>query len=417
MRVIAYVASPLNVLSALAAIKTFHPDNPVRVTLIVNYPGGDLTLLEELHGIVKVMTSNMPLIEACVAVPDEMIGAFAGRTDVESAAMEFRAHLGLRDFLEVYYFHDVMGVLFAMLAQSYPNARRIAFGDTLGMVFERKFHFAQFGIDVPESVSTPDPTRGKPSLWSRLRGTEPRHTNLSTLPFGAPSILPHAAALILPTDESGQILCRIPWKVVPKELVLRLLESLTSRCTALGHHVDQLLSGHRSTKKYLMLTENNAEAQFIAFERDVEMYCAIIERYCTSESVVYVKAHPAEWLPRYDALRAKIGHKFHLVDFGQRFKRYPVELATRLVRECTPICMSYPMLSLKYLHDVDVIDPMDQAFIKEWFPQKLWDYFNKASQMMVEPRQRLADWNGKDILWNGAERQSYGTIQRNVGSS
>jgi hypothetical protein len=424
MRVIVYVASPLHVLSALAAIKTFHREQPVSVTLAVNYPTAGSALLEELHGIVTVMTDRMPLVEACIAVPNEALGELAGRTDVEAAAREFRAQLGLGGFSEIYYFHDVMGVFFAMLAQSYPGARRIAFGDTLGVVFERKFHLSQLGIEVPESIATADPAPNKLSLWERLRTAATRkkasaehYTDLSTLPFGIPGILPHAAALILPADESGKLLSRIPWAVVQKKLVLELMDALISRCTALGEHVDKLLAGRDSDRKYLLMTENNAEAQFLTFERDIEMYCAIIERHCAPESVIFLKGHPAERLSRYDALRAKIGTKFDLVDFGERFKRYPVEFATRLVRECVPICMAYPTLSLKYLHGIDVIQPMDRAFIKAWYPQKLWDYFDKAHQMMAVPTQRLATWNGAETLWNGAERPLGSTIQHDIGSS
>jgi len=426
MRVIAYVASPLHVLSALAAIKTFHREQPVSVTLAVNYPTASSALLEELHGIAAVMTDRMPGVDACIAVPNEMLAALAGRTDVDAAARDFRAQLGLRDFSELYYFHDVMGVFFAMLAQSYPRARRIAFGDTLGVVFERKFHLSQFGIEVPESIATPDPARNQVTFWERLRAAVARkpaptdqeyYTDLSTLPFGTPGILPHAAALILPTDESGKLLSRIPWAVVQKKLVLELLDALISRCTALSEHVDKLLAGRESDRKYLLMTENNAEAQFLTFERDIEMYCAIIERHCVPKSVIFLKGHPAERLPRYDALRAKIGHKFDLVDFGERFKRYPVEFATRLVRECIPICMAYPTLSLKYLHGVDVIQPMDRAFIEAWYPQKLWDYLDKANQMMVVPTQRLATWNGAETLWNGAEPPLGSTIRHDIVSS
>ena len=79
--------------------------------------------------------------------------------------------------------------------------------------------------------------------------------------------------------------------------------------------------------------------------------------------------------------------------------------------------MAYPTLSLKYLHGIDVIQPMDRAFIKAWYPQKLWDYFDKAHQMMAVPTQRLATWNGAETLWNGAERPLGSTIQHDIGSS
>ena len=168
MHVIAYVASPLHVLSALAAIKTMHASKPQRVTVVVNYPTGDAQLLKELHGIATVMTKGLPLVDSCIAVSNEGLGNLAGRTDVEAAAMEFRTLMGFGDVSEIYYFHDVMGLFFTMLAQSYPNARRICYGDTLGTALERQYHLSQFGVDVAKSVATADPAARR-SLWNRVR--------------------------------------------------------------------------------------------------------------------------------------------------------------------------------------------------------------------------------------------------------
>lgn len=406
--IIAYVASPLHVLSALAAVKTFHPNDRVSVTLVVNYPTADATLLAELHGIVEVMTEGLPLVTSCVAISTETIKHLIGRTDVNVAASEFRALLEFGDPSEIYYFHDVMGSLVSMLAQAYPSARRICFGDCLGIAYERRYHLSRLGIDVPRSVATRDPTTETRSLLSRLWPTLPGQSrrneefaDLSKLPYGSPSLIPHAAALILPIDESGDFLRGVQLKVVSKNLVLQLLNELVSRCSSFRQYEESLLAEREAARKFLLLTECNAEGQFLPFERDVEMYCAIIETHCEPGSIVYLKSHPAESVPRNEGIRTRIGTKFELIEFDNRFKRYPIEFAAKLVRESTPICMTYPRLSLKYLYDVDVIQPMDGAFIERWFSQKHWEFFRNGHAMMERPRQRLENWNGDGLLWNG----------------
>ena len=415
MRVIAYVASPLHILSALAAIETMHASQPPRVTVVVNYPTGDAKLLQELHGIANAMTLGLPLVESCIAMSNEGLGSLAGRADVEAAAYEFRGRAGLGEVSEIYYFHDVMGVFLPMLAQSYPNARRICYGDTLGTALERQYHLSQFGIEVPESVVTADPAVEKPSRWDRIRGAvtkprtgapKPQLVDLSKLPFGMCSTLPHAAAMILPVDESGDFLANVSWRVVPKEVARRLLNELISRCSAFREYENSLLVGREPSNKFVLLTECNAEGQFLTFERDVEMYRAIVEQNCLPGSTVFLKPHPAERLPRFEALRACLGDRYELIEFDPRFKRYPIEFAARLVRECQIIGTSYPCLSLPYLYGVTTIQPMDNAFIEEWYPPKFWGFLRRSRAMMDEPRALLPNWDGQSLLWSGRSREA-----------
>jgi len=408
-RVIAYVASPLHILSALAAIETVHASRHPRVTVVVNYPTGDAKLLDELHDIASVMTRGLPLVESCIAVSNEGLDHLTGRTDVEAAAKEFRNLVSLGTFSEVYYFHDVMGQFFPMLAQSYPNARRICYGDVLGTTLERQYHLSQLGIEVAASVVTADPAV-MPSLWRRIGSVltkpwtaKPQIADLSKLPFGLCSTLPHSASLILPVDESGEFLANIPWQVVSKKLVLRLLNELVSRCSAFREYEDRLLAGRETADKFLLMTECNAEAQFLTFEHDIDMYCAIIEHHCSPRSTIFLKPHPAERVRRYDAIRARLGDRYELIEFDPRFRRYPIEFAARLARECTPISMSYPSVSLLYLYGVNVIQPMSKAFIEKWYAPKYWEFLRRSRAMMDEPRKRLATWDGRSLLWSGRQ--------------
>jgi hypothetical protein len=378
------------------------------LTLAVHWPGGSADQISELHQVVKDMTAGLDSVEACIALPDEILLPLVGRADAEAAARELRS-LFAGDFEEIYYAHDVIGVFYAMLSQSYPEARRICFGDGLGIVYERHYHLSFLGVDTAKSE--PASTPGKGSSWQRAlrrllgiaRGVAGNSAQAaSEAPFGLGSIPPHEAALILPVDQSGEFLRHVSLKVVPKELALQVLGDVSAQCAALSRHVDDLLHGRGSARKFLLMTENNAEGAFMTFERDVEMYCAIIEQHCAPGSVVYLKSHPGETLPRNEAIRACIGHKYELVEFDRRFKRYPIEFAARLVNECVPICMSYPVLSLKYLFDRDVIQPTDDAFIEQWYPEKYWASYKNALSLYMEPLMSLSSWDGTGLLWSGS---------------
>ena len=219
------------------------------------------------------------------------------------------------------------------------------------------------------------------------------------------STLPHSAALIFPVDESGELLANIPWEVVPRTLALQLLSELTSRCAEFRDYENSLLAGRENARKFVLVTECNAEGQFLTFERDIDMYCSIIERNCPPGSTIIVKPHPAERLPRHEAIRARLGDRYELIEFDPRFKRYPIEFAARLARECVPIATSYPCLSLPYLYGVNIIQPMTNAFIEEWYAPKIWEFLRRSRAMMDEPRKRLVDWNGKNLLWSGRSQK------------
>ena len=92
------------------------------------------------------------------------------------------------------------------------------------------------------------------------------------------------------------------------------------------------------------------------------MYCWIVRQYCEPGSVIYLKAHPGETLPRNAAIMAQISGEFEIVEVDPRIQAISDQFASRLVNGCVPICMSYPTVSLKYLYGRDVVQPCDDAW-------------------------------------------------------
>jgi hypothetical protein len=416
MHVVAYVISPIHVIAAIAAIRARHGSTPVRVTLAVHWPGVDTQHVLELHALVSDMTRRLDGIEACVAVPNDALNPLIGREPAE-VAPQLRALVGGHDFAEIYYAHDVIGVLYAMLAQSYPSATRICFGDGLGNVYERHYHLGLLGIEVPKSPPLREGEENESGLTGYLRrflglagraAARSEARALSKLPFGLSSIPPHDAALILPIDQSGEFLRNVRLQVIPRSIVLEVLQEISASCTALQAHVQELLArtqGH-SKAAFLLMTENNAEGNFMSFDRDVDMYCAIIARYCPLGSVIVLKSHPGETLPRNEAIRTRLSSTYEVIEFSAALKRYPIELAGDLVRRCGLICMSYPTLSLKYLFGLDVIQPTDDSFIEQWYPEQYWVSYKNSLALYSHPLQQLGAWDGRSLLWRGHEDAS-----------
>lgn len=408
MQILAYLISPLHCIAAVAAAKALHGDAPVRITCAVHWPGADAERTAELCAIFRRMTAEMPEVDACLAVEGDALAAIVGRPDAAAAAAEMRALCGAAAYDEIYYAHDVVGEFYRALAQAYPQARRVCYGDGMGIVYEREHHLSFLSRKTAAQAA---PGGGYRASWRRIakrllgRG-RPRGGGDAGQPVGPPSFgrapPPHHAALILPVDQSGRFLRDVPLTVVPRGVARAVLDRAVAGCTALQEHVEALLAASGNRQRYLLLTENSAEGGFIDFDREVAMYCAVVRAVCPLGSAVILKSHPGETLPRNEALRANLGGDYEVMAFDPRFKRYPIELAARLVGACVPICMSYPALSLKYLYDVDVIQPMDDAFVERWFPERVWDSFKNAVTLYERPLARLAGWDRKSLLWSGA---------------
>ena len=84
----------------------------------------------------------------------------------------------------------------------------------------------------------------------------------------------------------------------------------------------------------------------------------------------------------------------------------------RLVRACTPICMSYPTLSIKYLFDVDVIQPTDEAFIEKWYPERFWRSYKNGLSLYRGAAEASAAIGTAAVCCGRAEGESARSIER-----
>jgi hypothetical protein len=193
----------------------------------------------------------------------------------------------------------------------------------------------------------------------------------------------------------------MPLTVCSKQSVHDVLDLCSSNAVDLRRYLQELLPVHNDRKKYLLLTDNFSEGNFMDFDTEIQMYCSVIQTFCRDGGVIYLKSHPGETLPRNERIQTALGSAYEIVELEKRFKRYPIELWKELVRRSSVISMSYPVLSLKYLYDIDVIQPMDHAFIERWFPKWTWRSYKNSLSLYMEPLKKLPAWDGQSVLWAG----------------
>lgn len=389
IRVLAHLYSASAFLSALAALRTLHPAGDARATLVLHLPYAAADAHREMLEILRQFAAGAPEVERVLSFTPEELSALCTRWSAARSAANLAAALG-GGFDEILYQHDTSGVFYQLAATAYPAARRVCIGDAFGMVYEQGFIQGYFGGDGGSG------RRIGRRVRNFLQG------GWQALEF--PAIPPQLAALVLPVDPSGQYLKKIPLLVCARSAFLDAVAHCARAAPQLAAYVSAALAPHRGRNKYLLVTEHYAEVGQLAPGREVEMYCAIIESHCEPGSVVYVKRHPAERLPKGDQVRERLAGRFEVVLLGALWMRYPIEIWEEMVRECRAICMAYPVLSLKYIYGVDPVQPMDDAFIERWFEPRQWAWTRDSLRLYTEPARQLAAWDGRSVLWPAGAR-------------
>ena len=381
-----YLISPTHFISAISAIKSLYPDSPVNII--------NMEVVNEIYDIINKFSKNYDFINKIKPVSSQQKEEFLSSNNIELAINVLKNQIGKDCFDEIYYSHDIDGGMYQFLCSSYPDAQRICLGDCLGNVYEKEIL-----LSLLKPVKK---TQSILSLAKRLIKVIfkiPQQQQKKIIVFQ--DFKPHQAVLILPVDQSGNFFENIPLTVCKKDIVMKITEQCISCTAELQNYITNILTKYNGYEKYLLLTENHAEANFIDFDKEIEMYSSLINKYCHRGSVVFLKSHPGETLPRNEKIKEKISDNFEIVELDKKFKRYPVEIWKNLVINCNVICMSYPVLSLKYLYNLDVIQPMNNELIEKWFNDWTWASYKNNITLCTEPTKNLANWDGNSVLYAG----------------
>ena len=391
-----YVISPIHVIASVSAIQTLHHEYDVRLTILVHWPGVSKVVVKEIMKIVEEMTSSLSYVKKIRMLSSSDNTEMMSTRSIQVISENIKNYLGQEKFDELYYAHDIDGGMQQILCTIYSSARRICYGDAMGYVFEKSKYCSLYqGLNVLKIT----PFIKFYKAWLNIKSKAKqftikyilRHIVLSE--FSA-----DIAALILPVDQSNGYLSKIPLYVCDRRVVLSIIEQCATACSLLKVYVSDLLGLYADRKKYILFTENYAEGKSIVLDREIKMYCAIIRNHCEVGSVVFLKPHPGEILLRYEEISSSLLSEYEIVSLSSEFKRYPIELWKELLLNSTVIGSGSPVLTLKYLYDIDVINPLNSAVIVQWFNKDKWDYYMDAFSLVNEPLKKLKEWDGCSVL-------------------
>lgn len=405
------VFHPPGLLAALGAVMTLHEERDVEVSVIANFPAPSDVVNSEMRAVFTTMTQPFPFIRRVHVFTNEEMQEKAAWPIARLKADVFPGLPG-DYFTEIIYPHDVGGELYPLCCEMYPFARRICCGESFGIYVEKSSFLRYLSGHEAARVR---PQEARDSAVNHIVDLARRLKSMLTRVgrrLGSPGrkrgrdgrereYPPDLLVLALPVDQFGDM-ARRSWIVCKKSAFLGVLEKTAEACVDLNRHIESLISRTQGKKRYLLLTENIAESGRLSLEVDVAMYAEIVRTRCEPGSAVLIKSHPGAWFPRSALLRESLGNEYTVLETDLQFQRYPVELWKKLILESEVICCAYPVLSLKYIYDKTVIQPVDEPFLAKWFPPPHDSYFRDAIGLYVEPLKALDNWDGKSVLFRPA---------------
>ena len=292
--------------------------------------------------------------------------------------------LGYSYFDEIFLARDHIGDGSPLLINAYPEATRLAYGDSFGLVGQRA---------MPERIDWSSPMRSSLSIL--------RRKILRTL-WGGPKVFAFdAAVLTLPLDISGTYLLTTPLVVPPRAHVVECVGRIHDSLETLSAYCESLLENGSGTEDKLYLLSNLGASGLTSTEKEIALYIEIIEQTSRSGSTIFIKHHPRSSHEVLDAVISHLEKSYRIVVLDRdSFSRIPIELWRKLISHCSIVAMfSTSAINLKYLYGTDVVLPLNAERIKTYIlPEKI-SHITTVDQMIRQSIEKLEEWDQESVLW------------------
>jgi Alpha-2,8-polysialyltransferase (POLYST) len=380
------VQGPLQYIAGYTAMEWFgqlesHPNQYQSVLLMYDFLIPEKLEAEFSDTIVQLSSSqhwHKVVFIGSAEMTDMMKGKYSGCIE------KLRIALGEPDFDEVYLARDFCGDGSPLIINAYPDAVKVAYGDSLGLVGDKRTY---------TSINWNTPVR---SLLSRCKALFQR-----TLLGGPKSIIFDAAVLSLPLDLSDGALKDVPMFVPSKCHVERQVNEIYERLDDLKRYCNLLLGHESEANNYLFLLSNLSASGLMSQQNEISMYVEIIRSMAGQKDKILLKFHPRSSHDVVDAVVANLSQEYTLkVIDDVKLSRLPIELWNDLIVRSKIVAMfSTSALNIKYIYAKDVELPLDNVRIQKYFYGDKVAYVTQVNEMIAQSIAGLEDWDGKSVLW------------------
>lgn len=290
--------------------------------------------------------------------------------------------IGSDFFDDIFVCRDYLGHGSPLLLNSYSTARKVAYGDSFGLVGQR------------EAI---EQTNASPAMRTRLRHFARQ------LMLGEPAKVDFDVAILpLPIDVSGRYFSNIDLIVPTKSHVKACVEQIYAHLPDLQLYCKELIEAGTSSDRHLYLLSNLSASGLTTASSELDLYTEVIQNCSPSGATIYLKPHPRSTFEVMNQLvdRLKDEYKVILVE-DARFARIPVELWTSLIKHCEVMAIfSTSAINLKYLYDKKVELPLTEAHFDRYFAPSAVKHISSTYNVIHKSLQNLDRWDGRSPLWS-----------------
>lgn len=294
--------------------------------------------------------------------------------------------LGESAFDEIYLSRDFCSHGSPLILNAYPDATRITYGDSLGVVGN---------FPVRDKFNWSSPVR---SLLSKCKAS------LLGLINGRPKkYLFDFAVLILPLDWSGSYLDEVPLLVPEKDFIISACEAISSNLDDLNAYCEFLLKDTKPENNYLVLLSNLSLSDLMSQRNEIALYLDIIRHVIKKDSTVFLKAHPRGSSEILNSIVEclKCEYKIKIID-DDNLSKLPIELWGKLIEKCTIVpIFSTSAINMKYISNKEVLLPLNDLLIKDFFYKDQIHRMIKSNESIQQSILALESWDGRSVLWKG----------------
>lgn len=306
---------------------------------------------------------------------DEIKTCLSQNVKVLNKAAYLRNKFGQDAFNAIYYAHDISADFIAQSAmQAFPNAKRICFGDALGVVYSNDFFTS---ITYPIG-SVGDILRRPIRIFGNMLY---RLKRAWTLPPPSCRMDANYVIPIMPCDPGGDFL-------KGKELLLVDGDSLRHVQDSLSKAVEQHLTDEKCWANgdmkidFIMLLGSYSESRLTTEGQECALYVEVARSHVAPGSRIVLKPHPAASDEKVERIRQALSTEYDVEIFP--YGELPIEAMPKLVMHSKVLSFSYSSVSLRYLYDSAVFHVMDDAVIQKFFPIGTRQWMLESNQLYLD---------------------------------
>lgn len=378
------VQGPLQFLAGLIALEWMSDETSVgdEVVLLMYDFLMDAAIEPEFAAVIERLSAIRPWKRIVFLDASSMDAMLAGRYRSGIAALH--AALGETAFDEIYLARDFCGRGSPLIGNAYQGAKKMAYGDSLGLVADRA-NFADYDASRPVRSLL---SACKRTLRRALLGGPRRYTF-------------DAAVLSLPIDLSHGELASMPMLVPSACHVRQTIRAVAEPLDSLRDYSRSLIEFAGDTTAHLCLLSNLSASGLMSQENEIALYVDVLTATVAPGDTVFLKVHPRSVRQVIDAVTKALTATMRIkVIDDAALARLPVELWSDLLDACSVIAIfSTAAVNIKYIYDKDVILPLNNALIERYVLPAKVAYIKTVQRMIDEATAALDGWDGQSVLW------------------